>query len=60
MNQSNFKLLASLGLVLVLVSISTKNIAQSRDSLLQVYNNQTIHTFGKLYVKGSKQLSFGI
>lgn len=60
MNQSNFKLLASLGLVLVLVSISTKNIAQSRDSLLQVYNNQTIHTFGKRYVKGSKQLSFGI
>ncbi len=33
--------------------------AQSRDSLLKVYNDQTIHTFGKFYVKGSKRLSFG-
>ncbi|HEV8080217.1 MAG TPA: hypothetical protein VGP43_05870 [Chitinophagaceae bacterium] len=32
--------------------------AQSRDSLLKVYNTQTIHSFGKSYVKGGKSLSF--
>ncbi len=32
--------------------------AQSRDSLLNVYNTQTIHSFGKSYVKGGKSLSF--
>ena len=35
-----------------------KATAQSRDSLLKVYNTQTIHTFGKYYIKGSKRLSF--
>ena len=33
--------------------------AQTRDSLLRVYNTQTIHSFGKSYVIGSKSLSFG-
>jgi len=33
--------------------------AQTKDSLLRVYNNQTIHSFGKFFVKGSKQLKFG-
>ena len=37
-------------------SLSIK--AQTRDSLLSVYNNQTIHTFGKFYIKGSKQVRF--
>lgn len=32
--------------------------AQTRDSLLKVYNTQTIHSFGKSYVKGGKSLSF--
>ena len=27
--------------------------------MLRVYNNKTIHSFGKVYVKGSKQLKFG-
>ena len=27
--------------------------------MLRVYNNETIHSFGKFYVKGSKQLTFG-
>lgn len=31
---------------------------QSRDSLLKVYNNETIHTSGKYFIKGTKQLSF--
>ncbi len=33
--------------------------AQNRDSLVRVYNNETIHSFGRFYVKGSKQLKFG-
>jgi len=33
--------------------------AQTKDSLLRVYNNETIHSFGKYFVKGSKQLKFG-
>ncbi len=32
--------------------------AQTRDCLLRVYNSETIHTFGKAYIKGSKQLKF--
>lgn len=32
--------------------------AQTRDSLLNIYNTQTIHSFGKSYVKGGKSLSF--
>ena len=32
--------------------------AQLRDSLLGVYNSQTIHSLGKGYAKGSRQLSF--
>jgi len=38
--------------------IDTK--AQTRDSLLSVYNNQTIHTFGKFYIKGASKSAFGI
>jgi hypothetical protein len=59
MNKPNLKLLASIGFVLLLVCSTNKSLAQSRDSLLQVYNNQTIRTVGKAYVKGSRQLSFG-
>ncbi len=38
--------------------VTLKATAQSRDSLLNVYNTQTIHSFGKSYVKGGKSLSF--
>ncbi len=45
---------------LLLICYITSNAhAQTKDSLLRVYNNETIHTFGKSYVKGSKQLKFG-
>lgn len=33
--------------------------AQTKEELLKVYNNETIHTSGKSFVKGTKQLSFG-
>ena len=39
--------------------ISFNGHAQTKDSLLRVYNNETIHSFGKYFVKGSKQLKFG-
>lgn len=50
--------------LLIVISITlnclhaTTTHAQSKDLLLNVYNTQTIHTFGKSYVKGSKSLSF--
>ena len=47
-------------IVLLLTCCTTTiGFAQTRDSLLRVYNNETIHSFGKVYVKGSKQLKFG-
>ena len=45
--------------LLLICCISFNSHAQTKDSLLRVYNNETIHTFGKVYVKGSKQLKFG-
>ena len=45
--------------LLLICSIAFNSIAQAKDSLLRVYNNETIHSFGKVYVKGSKQLKFG-
>lgn len=44
---------------MLFLCIAINSQAQSRDSMLNVYNNQTIHTLGKVYVKGSRQLSFG-
>lgn len=44
--------------LLLFYGITSNGYAQSRDSLLKVYNNQTIHSFGSSYVKGSKQLKF--
>ncbi len=44
--------------MLLLNCITQQGYAQSRDSLLRVYNNETIQAFGKYYVKGSKQLKF--
>jgi len=45
--------------LLLTCCISFNGNAQTKDSLLRVYNNETIHSFGKVYVKGSKQLTFG-
>jgi hypothetical protein len=44
--------------LLLTIFVTSNDYAQTRDSLLRVYNNQTIHTFGNVFVKGSKQLKF--
>lgn len=52
---------AALSVAMVLVSICypvPNAYAQTNESLLRLYNNETIHTFGRYYVKGSKQLKF--
>ena len=44
----------------LIISCTTENVnAQSRDSLLRTYNNETIHTFDRFFVKGSSKLKFG-
>lgn len=48
----------SLGIIIMLLCVTSNCHSQSRDSLLSVYNSQTINTLGKVYVKGNKQLSF--
>ncbi len=54
-----FKSGVSLTAVILLLCVSRPQAtAQSRDSLLNVYNTQTIHSFGRIYVKGSKRLTF--
>lgn len=45
--------------LLLTCCIPSNGYAQTRDSLVRVYNNETIHSFGKFYVKGSKQLKLG-
>jgi len=46
-------------IVLLLIGCITSNsYAQTKDSLLRVYNNETIHTFGNFFIKGGKQLKF--
>ncbi len=57
MNISKFSLI--IGVVIMQVCFAQNVFSQSRDSLLNVYNTQTIHTFGKYYIKGDKRLSFG-
>lgn len=59
MNKYLLKSALPVTIVLLLTCCITSNgYAQTRDSLLRVYNNETIHTFGKFYVRGSKQLKF--
>ena len=54
-----FKLTLPVTIVLLLMCFITSNAyAQNRDSLIRVYDNETIHTFGKFYIKGNKQLKF--
>ena len=45
--------------ILLLNFCSTQNAqAQTKEDLLKVYNNETIQTFGKYFIKGTKRLSF--
>ena len=38
--------------------ICLNGFPQSRDSLLKVYNNQTIYRYGNKYIKGNEKLSY--
>lgn len=53
-----FKVSLFMGIVIVLLGSAQNASSQSRDSLLNIYNTKTIHTFGKYYIKGDKRLSF--
>jgi hypothetical protein len=46
-------------LLLVTFCVIQKTSGQTKDELLSTYNNQTIHTFGKFFIKGSNRLTFG-
>lgn len=46
-------------LLLITFCVIQKTSGQTKDELLRTYNNQTIHTFGKFFIKGSKRLIFG-
>ncbi len=46
-------------LLLITFCVIQKTNGQSKDELLSTYNNQTIHTFGKFFIKGSNRLTFG-
>jgi|GEM_PF-930766 len=59
MHKHLFKSTLLVTIILQLAGCITFNArAQTKDSLLRVYNSETIHTFGRFYVKGSKQLKF--
>ncbi|HVZ98628.1 MAG TPA: hypothetical protein VG847_17220 [Chitinophagaceae bacterium] len=40
------------------LGISSVSFAQSRDSLLNIYNSQTIYRFGNKFVKGNNVLTY--
>lgn len=52
------KLFSFIVMVIILLCVTQHASSQSRDSLLNVYNTKTIHTFGNYFIKGDKQLSF--
>lgn len=58
----NFKVyqkrVLSLAVLLLLCLLAGQAHAQRNDSLLSVYTNQTIHSFGNVYMKGGKRLTF--
>lgn len=59
MNKTLFKPAFLVTLCILLTCCAVLNThAQYRDSLLRVYNNQTIQSFGKSYIRGGKSLSF--
>ncbi len=45
-------------LLFLFVFINVKSFSQSRDSLIQVYNNQTIYRYGNKFIKGNEKLSY--
>ncbi len=45
--------------LLINFCFTQKTSGQTKDELLSIYNNQTIHSFGKFFIKGSKRLTFG-
>ena len=58
MNHIYLKSITVITFILLLICITPQANAQTRDSLLRVYNNETIHPFGRFYIKGSKQFNF--
>jgi hypothetical protein len=46
------------GLFVLFVFINLNSFSQSQDSLIKVYNNQTIYRFGNKYIKGSERLTY--
>ena len=54
---SKISFLFVVSLIFICCGSSTSQ-AQTRDSLLRIYNSQTIQSFGKSYIKGGKSLSF--
>ncbi len=45
-------------LILLFLFVDVKSFSQSRDSLLKIYNNETIYRFGNKYIKGSEKLTY--
>lgn len=59
MNKNLFRSTFPVALILFLVCCIPFNAnSQTKDELLRTYNNETIHSFGKTYIKGSKQINF--
>jgi hypothetical protein len=46
--------------VLCIISffINISTFSQSRDSLIKIYNNQTIYRYGNKYLKGNERISY--
>ncbi|SRR5258706_6313668 len=45
-------------LFLLVTFNSSNSFAQSRDSLLKIYNTQTIYRYGNEYIKGNEKLTY--
>ena len=45
-------------LILLFVFINLKSFSQTKDSLIKVYNTQSIYRFGNKYIKGNEKLSY--
>jgi hypothetical protein len=59
MTKPSASILTRAFLLLLILCQFLKVNAQSNDSLLKVYNEKTIHSYGNSYIIGSKQLRFG-
>lgn len=54
-----FKSTLAIVFFLLLNLCNTQNAqAQTKEDLLKIYNNETIQTFGKYFIKGTKRLTF--